>query len=113
MNRDIISPQYVATESVLQKMRLSEFSLLVETIKNPDLPKIIIKMLESDKPPTAKEQLALLNLLKTSTVFSTLAKEFSGQQALTGDDTVGEQLQDIFGEEYLIDEKERVAVGGI
>lgn len=113
MNRDIISPQYVATESVLQKMRLSEFSLLVETIKNPDLPKIIIKMLESDKPPTAKEQLALLNLLKTSTVFSTLAKEFSGQQALTGDDTVGEQLQDIFGEEYLVDEKERVAVGGI
>lgn len=113
MNRDIISPQYVATESVLQKMRLSEFSLLVETIKNPDLPKIIIKMLEADKPPTAKEQLALLNLLKTSTVFSTLAKEFFGQKALTGDDTVGDQMQDVFGEEYLIKEKERVAVGGI
>ena len=91
-------------------MRLSEFSLLVETIKNPDLPKIIIKMLETDKPPRVKEQLALLNLLKTSTVFSTLAKEFSGQQALTGDDTVGEQLQDIFGQEYLIKEKERVAI---
>ena len=80
---------------------------------NNKIKKIIIKILETDKPPTAKEQLALLNYLKKSVVFSTLAKEFTGQKALTGDDNIGDQMQDVFGEEYLIGEKERVAVGGI
>ena len=111
INRDIISPKYVATESILQKMRLGDFSLLVETITNPELTTLIIKQLETGKKLNTKDQARFLELLKGSVVFGTITKELAGQQALESEDTVGSQMEKIFGAEYFVFEPKGEAAG--
>ena len=111
INRDIISPKYVATESILQKMRIGDFSLLVETITNPELTTLIIKQLETGKKLNTKDQARFLELLKGSVVFGTIAKELAGQQALESEDTVGSQMKKVFGTEYFVFEPKGEAAG--
>ena len=111
INRDIISPKYVATESILQKMRIGDFSLLMETITNPELSKLIIKSLETGKKLNPLDQARFLELLKTSVVFGTIAKELAGQQVLEEEDFIGSQVRKLFGKEYFLGETTGVPAG--
>ena len=88
-----------------------DFSLLVETITNPELTTLIIKQLETGKKLNTKDQARFLELLKGSVVFGTITKELAGQQALESEDTVGSQMEKIFGAEYFVFEPKGEAAG--
>ena len=57
INRDVIGPQYVATESLIQRFRIKGFSLMQAALTDPELGDLFIDMLESGKPlPPDKER---------------------------------------------------------
>ena len=108
INRDIISPKYLATESILQRMRLNSMSLLIETIRDPKLAELVIKTLETGKPLNKVENKYVMDMLTASVIEATIAKEIASGTALESDDFVGEQLENLFGKKYLLPEKETV-----
>ena len=87
INRDVIGPQYVATESILQRMRQRNFSIVQAALTDPKVGELFLEMLESGKPlPPAKEK-ELQGLLVAASVKlnSTLSREQSvGREDIFG-----------------------------
>ena len=63
LNRDVIGPQYVATESILQRMRLRNFHVIQQALTDPQVGELFLEMLESGKPLPPKKQREMLELL--------------------------------------------------
>lgn len=61
INRDVIGPQYVATESILQRMRLRNFNVIQAALTDPRVGDLFLEMLESGEklPPKKERELAL------------------------------------------------------
>lgn len=77
INRDVIGPQYVATESLIQRFRIKGFSLMQAALTDPELGELFIDMLESGKPlPPDKERQLFTRLSYVYVKFSeTLNRE--------------------------------------
>lgn len=61
VNRDVIGPQYVITESVLQRMRIANFSIIQAALTDPKVGRAFMDMLESGRPLSIKEELEFVN----------------------------------------------------
>ena len=55
VNRDVIGPQYVVTESVLQRMRLKNFSIIQAALTDPKVGRMFVEMLKAASSLPAKE----------------------------------------------------------
>lgn len=77
INRDVIGPQYVATESLIQRFRIKGFSLMQAALTDPELGELFIDMLESGKPlPPDKDKQLFSKLALVYVKFSeTLNRE--------------------------------------
>jgi len=61
VNRDVIGPQYVITESILQRMRIANFSIIQAALTDPKVGKAFVDMLESGKPLSVQQELEFVN----------------------------------------------------
>ena len=61
VNRDVIGPQYVITESILQRMRIANFSVIQAALTDPKVGKAFVDMLESGKPLSVQQELEFVN----------------------------------------------------
>jgi len=61
VNRDVIGPQYVVTESVLQRMRLKNFSIIQAALTDPKVGRMFVEMLESGKPLSLQKEVEFVN----------------------------------------------------
>ncbi len=92
INRDVIGPQYVGTEALIQRFRIRGFSLMQAALTDPDIGELFIDMLESGKPlPPDKDKILFDKLALVYVKFSdTLSREdpfasekFRGEQGYT------------------------------
>ena len=63
INRDVVSPKYVATEAAIQQFRLRQIKLLKEIIQNPDIAKGFSEMIETGRPLEADKNARFFNSL--------------------------------------------------
>lgn len=92
INRDVIGPQYVGTESLIQRFRIRGFSLMQAALTDPEIGELFIDMLESGKPlPPDREKILFEKLALVYVKFTdTLTREdpltqemLRGQQGIT------------------------------
>ena len=87
INRDVIGPQYVATESILQRFRLKNFSIIQAALTDPIVGELFLEMLTSGKLlPPAKEKDLQLRLVA---VYSKLSSTLERDDAISIDDVRG------------------------
>jgi len=63
INRNVVSPKYVATEAIVQSYRTRSYNAFKDMIENPDIGDLVLKMLEEGKPPKGKEAIRFYRLL--------------------------------------------------
>lgn len=87
INRDVIGPQYVATESILQRMRLRNFNIIQAALTDPEVGELFLEMLESgQKLPPKKEKELFLALVP---IFVKLSETLPKVQTFSSDDVIG------------------------
>jgi len=50
INRNVVSPKYVGTEALIQSLRQKNFNFLIGAIEDPELGKLMLEMLRTNKP---------------------------------------------------------------
>lgn len=63
MAREVVSFKYVATEAVLQTMRLRKFNSFQAMIDHPEIAEHVVKIMKSGKPLSAKMETNFLQLM--------------------------------------------------
>ena len=63
INRNVVSPKYVATEAILQSFRTKQHNTFKEMLENPDIGDLVLKMLETGKPPQGKDAIRFYKML--------------------------------------------------
>ena len=90
INRDVIGPQYVATESILQRMRLRNFSVVQAALTDPKVGELFLEMLESGKPLPPKKEKELATLLTAVYVkLNATLPQYAREGGIAKEDLVG------------------------
>ena len=63
INRNVVSPKYVATEAIVQSYRTRSYNAFKDMIENPEIGDLVLKMLETGKPPKGKDAIRFYRLL--------------------------------------------------
>ena len=63
LQREVVGAQYLATESILQRMRQNNFSLIQASLTDPIIGELFLEMLESGKPLPPSSERSLYNAL--------------------------------------------------
>ena len=63
INRNVVRPQYVGTEAVLQQARFGKFSFLKAVVSDPDLGILFMEMVRTGRPLDPKRNAQFENLL--------------------------------------------------
>jgi len=63
INRNVVRPQYVATEATIQALRTKKFNFLLAALTDPELGNLFIEMMRTGKPLTAKQNVRFEQLL--------------------------------------------------
>ncbi len=57
--RGVVGTQYLGTEAAVHAIRKGKYGLFEEMMNNPEIGRIVVKMLESGDPPSFKDNIAL------------------------------------------------------
>lgn len=68
INRDVIGPQYVATESILQRMRMRNFNMIQAALTDPRVGELFLEMVETGRPLPPKKEIEFASLLTAAFV---------------------------------------------
>lgn len=87
INRNVVSPKYVATEALLQSFRTKQHNTFKEMLENKDAAELILKMLETGKPPKGKEAIRFYKMLVSAAARNDyIASETSGNEESNKED---------------------------
>lgn len=63
VNRNVVSPKYVATEAILQSFRQKNYNAFSNMLQNKEVGELVLKMLETGKPPQGKDAIRFYKML--------------------------------------------------
>jgi len=91
ISRQVVSPKYVATEALIQNLRMSEHRLLKEMIMNPKVAGILTELIVDGKKFTEEKELRLFEIMSTMVVNSWASSAISREDAMRS----GQRLPEI------------------
>jgi len=107
MAREVVSFKYVATEAVLQTMRMRKFNAYEAMINNPEIAEHVIKIMKSGQPLTEKLATNFLQLMTNAVAKQTVKYEGSENSALNPNRGVDKSGDGLFsGYEKMVKEGE-------
>ena len=107
MAREVVSFKYVATEAVLQTMRMRKFNAYEAMIDNPEIAEHVIKIMKSGQPLTEKLATNFLQLMTNAVAKQIVKYEGSENSALNLNKGVDKSEDGLFsGYEKMVKEGE-------
>ena len=82
ISRQVVSPKYVATEALIQNLRMSEHRLLKEMIMNPRVAGILTELIVDGKKFTEEKELRLFEIMSAMVVNSWASSAISREDAM-------------------------------
>jgi len=103
INRNVISPRYVATEAVVQQLRFGKFSFIKEVISDPELGILFLEMVRTGRPLDPQRNTRFETLL-----IQAMGRDnalYGGEQPDVVVDQSGNRIEVYGGKGYYKDQK--------